>query len=324
MNIYRARTYLEAGGTLEEAEETAGDWGFEPAFVAAVRTLRGILTRDLVRVEALEEDLRSVGIDPIPRETVRRPRWRPLTAKRCIYEELRPLPGGGFLSFYVSPDQVANWERYLSGCDEGSSDDDGSKFRPPSFYLPPDQAARVNLYRARECLNGGGTFEEAARQEGCWGFEPKFVSSVEALTASRQGKSSDASKSADRPQEVEPTPDRCPDVSAGKPEQMGMMHQELLTLGYLKRKLEGISAFLLLTAVGTITADLRTGLAVGLLGWAIVAIIMRLLYMRHVKLFAAAVEKQAHELGFNGDLFMAADGTHRWWLAVDDPHLSAK
>lgn len=89
---------------------------------------------------------------------------------------------------------------------------------------------------------------------------------------------------------------------------------EGMSLVYLRRKLAGISTFLILTAVGEIAGEpLGNSFALGLAGWFVVALIGRWLGTKINKNFDQMVDGAADALGF-GDKFTkrAEDEALRW------------
>lgn len=227
---------------------------------------RDFLTRGLVRVHASEEDLRSAGVDLTVLKTVFDTRGESELGPDWESERLWEIGGEGIGLSYG----------YCWGSTVAAS-------VHKEYYLHPKLAAKVNALRAQNYLRDGGSVEEAEQCEEGHRFDRKFVEAVRAQRDQR---------TATRAQLELAT--------------VMLQYQGIAVQTNLARMLGGISTFLIVTALGTAVDELRTGLLLGLVAWAVVWILAR----RWHKGLLKAAEKALDEVaaaGFGGDFTQIAD-----------------
>lgn len=236
-------------------------------------------TWGLVRVEAKDEDLLAVGIDPTPREI----------EGKCGDEH-----GPRDYECFESLDYPGEY-RYSCRFDSNVH----VRYHP-CFYLSPMRAAKVNSYRAQKYLDTGGTLEQAEQSEGCYGFEPKFVAAVRAEARTRAADSA-AEPGKDRTAEAGPESGERPAAQA----RLDLMFAQTwfndnCNFAWLRAKLDGLSVFLIVASIGTIASDLRTGLVFGLAAWIVVSLLARSMKNRVAKASEQTVDDAARAAGFEG------------------------
>jgi hypothetical protein len=244
------------------------------------------LTTGLVRVDASEEELQRAGIDTTVLETI-------FEFDRGRIEEF---------------DDEKLWEIRGDGCGFAYGYCRGSSIeavvKSTRYYLPVEAAEKVNAIRAQEFLKNGGTLGQAEQGEGSWRCDRGFVAAVRAEVKSRDaaGHAEEYRKLCERLDRISERLEAIP--GRAQFEFMTVMMQAPAGFGliYMRSKLAGVTAFLVAAAVGTIAADLRTGLAFGLAAWALVSLVWWKFRKNALKVMDQSVEDAGHAAGVPGNV----------------------
>jgi hypothetical protein len=264
------------------------------------RARRRYLTAGLVRVHASRDDLESAGVDATAVRTIFSiqpsefelgdPRDDDALEGRLLtpwlYETLWEIEGDGWGGCY--------------GYYRGWNLED--RVKNTCYYLPAEQAAKVNAIRAKKYLDDGGMLHGAEQMEGGSRFDRNFVAAVRAEVKSHDapGHAEEYKKLCERLDTVSEHLEAMP----GQPIFEFMAAMQLAAgvsgLTYMRSKLAGVTAFLVVAALGTIAADLRTGLAFGLAAWAVVALVWWKLRKNILRVMNQAVEDAGRAAGHRG------------------------